>query len=148
EPTEERDVRAGADRDVEVRDRAGAREPRVDMDDLGTVHLRLHGPAERHRMALRHVRAHDDEAVGMFEAARVRRRGAATVPCPQTGDARAVSYPGLILDGDDPEPAPELLAHVIELVVERRAAEREDRGRHVCELAVRELLDERLVAGL
>src|SRR5438094_10266379 len=84
----------------------------------------------------------------MFEAARVRRRGAATVSCPQTGDARAVSYPGLVFDGDDAEPAPELLAHVIELVVERRATEREDRGRHVHELPVRELLDERLVAGL
>src|SRR5947207_14032683 len=99
-------------------------------------------------MALRDVRAHDDEAVGMFEVARVRRRGAATVSCPQTGDARAVSYPGLILDGDDPEPAPELLAHVIELVVERRATEREDRGRHVHELPARKLLDERFVAGL
>src|SRR5207253_9467946 len=114
----------------------------------GAVHLRLHGPAERHRMALRHVRAHDDEAVSMFEAARVRRRSAATVSCPQTGDARAVSYPGLVFDGDDPEPAPEFLAHMIELVVERRATEPEDRGRHVHELPVGELLDERLVAGL
>src|SRR5437764_14936495 len=84
----------------------------------------------------------------MFEAARVRRRGAATVSCHKTGDARAVSYPGLILDGDDPESAPELLAHMIELVVERRATEREDRGRHVHELPVGKLLDERLVPGL
>src|SRR5437879_11602340 len=98
-------------------------------------------------MALRHVRTHDHEAVGVLEVARIQGRRAATEPCPQTGDARAVSYPGLILDGDDPEPAPELLAHVVELVVERRAAEREYRGAHVHELPVGELLDERLVAG-
>src|SRR5256885_10093383 len=58
---------------------------------------------------------YDDEAVGVFEATRVRRRGAATVSCPQTGDARAVSYPGLILDGDDPESAPRSEEHTSEL---------------------------------
>src|SRR5439155_502636 len=100
------------------------------------VELRLHGPAERHRVALRHVRAHDDEAVGVLEIARIQGRRAAAEPCPQTGDARAVSYPGLILDGDDAEPAPELLADVVELVVERRATEREQRGAHVDDLAV------------
>src|SRR5256886_6524580 len=99
-------------------------------------------------MALRHVRAHDDEASGVLEVARIQRRSAATEPCPQTGDARAVSYPGLIFDGDDSEPAPELLAYVVELVVERRATEREHRGRHVHELPAGELLDERLVPGL
>src|SRR5207248_512049 len=79
---------------------------------------------------------------------RIESRGATTEPCPQTGDARAVSYPGLILDGDDPEPAPELLAYVVELVVQGRAAEREDGRCHVDELPVGKLLDERLVAGL
>src|SRR5439155_23088948 len=92
--------------------------------------------------------AHDDEAVGMLKIARIENRRAATEPWPQAGDARAVSYPGLILDRDHPEPAPELLTHVVELVVERRAAQREHRGAHVHELPVRELLDERLVAGL
>src|SRR5213079_2310475 len=33
----------------------------------GGVPLAHEGEVERHRMALRHVRAHDDEAVGMFE---------------------------------------------------------------------------------
>src|SRR2546427_1521223 len=62
---EERDVRAGADRDVQVRHRAGAGEAGVDVDQLRAVELRLHGPAERHRVALRHVRTHDHEAVGV-----------------------------------------------------------------------------------
>src|SRR2546427_10425312 len=99
-------------------------------------------------MTFRHVRAHDHEAVGVLEVARIQGRRAPTEPCPQTGDARAVSYPGLILDGDDPEPAPELLAHVVELAVQGRAAEPEDGRGHVHELPVGELLDERLVAGL
>jgi len=131
---------------VQIGDRAGAGEAGVDVDQLRAVSLAFNGPAERHRMALRHVRAHDDEAIGVLEIARIQGRRAATEPCPQTGDARAVSYPGLIFDGDDPEPTPELLAYVVELVVERRATEREHRGRHVHELPVRELLDERLVA--
>src|SRR6266498_1429083 len=46
------------------------------------------------------------------------------------------------------EPTPELLAHVVELAVQGRAAEPEDGRSHVHELAVGELLDERLVAGL
>src|SRR5437660_8496126 len=99
-------------------------------------------------MALRHVRAHYHEAVGVLEIARIQGRRAATEPCPQTGDARAVSYPGLIFDGDDPEATPELLAHVVELVVERRSIEREHRRRHIHELPIRELLDERLVPCL
>src|SRR2546425_11878506 len=79
----------------------------------------------------------------MLEVSRIQGRRAPTEPCPQTGDARAVSYPGLILDRDDAEPAPELLAHMVELVVERRTAEGKDGGRHVHDFAVRQLLDER-----
>src|SRR6266508_6406168 len=119
---------------MEIGDCTGAGEARIDVNELGAVELGFHGPAERHRMTLRHVRAHDDEAVGVLEIARIQGRRAATEPCPQTGDARAVSYPGLILDRDDPEPAPELLTHMIELIVERGATERENRGRHVNEL--------------
>jgi len=45
------------------------------------------------------------------------------------------------------ETAHELLLDVIELDLERGAAQSKDGGGHVHELAVRELLDERLVAG-
>src|SRR5205085_11173911 len=132
----------------QVGERARTGEAGIDVDQLRAVQLRLHGPAECHGMTLRHVGAHDDEAVGMLEVARIRRRRATTQPCPRTGDARAVSYPGLVFDGDDAEPAPELLTYVIELVVERRAAEGEERGRHVHRFAVGQLLDERIVARL
>ena len=50
---EERDVRAGADRHVEVRDRARARVVRVDVDDLRAALTRLHDPARADRDAPR-----------------------------------------------------------------------------------------------
>src|SRR5581483_10562340 len=102
----------------------------------------------RHRMALRHVRAFDDDAVGIHQAARIHRRGAAPHAYPQTGDTGAVSDAGLVLDGDHAEAAHELLLEVVPLVVHRGAAEREDGQRVVHHLAVGQPLDERLVAGL
>ena len=132
EAAQESDVRPGADRRVDIGHGAGAREPRIDVDDLGAVlDLGLHGPAEGHRMVLRHVGAHDDDAVGVRHAPRIHRRRAATESCPQTGDAGAVSYPGLVLDGDDAEAAHELLVEVVPLDVEGGAAEGED-GRVSC----------------
>src|SRR5881397_1804648 len=71
-----------------------------------------------HRMALRHVRAHHDDAVRVGHAPGIERRGAASEPCPQPGDAGGVSDPGLVLDGDDAEPAHQLLMDVVPLVVE------------------------------
>src|SRR5690606_9645539 len=96
EPAEEGDVTSCADRDVQVRNGTRTRETRVDVDDLRAVDLRLHRPAQCHRMALRHVGAHDDQTVRVLQVAPVRGRRASTKPCPQTGDAGAVSYPGLV----------------------------------------------------
>ena len=120
---QEGDVRPCSDRSVNVGDCAGAGETRIDVDDLGAVlDLGLHGPAEGDRMVLRHVGAHDDDAVGVGHAPRVEGCCAAAESCPQTGDARAVSYPCLILDRDNAETAHEFLAKVIELDLERGAA--------------------------
>ena len=143
------DVRACAHRSVNIGDGAGAGEARIDVDDLGAVlHLGLHRPAEGDGMVLRHVGAHDHDAVGVDHAAGVEGGRAAAEACPQTGDARAVSYPRLVLDRHDAEAAHELLVHVIELGFERGAAEGEDGGRHIDDLAVGQLLDEGLVARL
>src|SRR5262249_27424004 len=71
--------------------------------------------------------------------------GAPSEPCPQPGDAGAVSDPGLVLDRDDAKTAEELLLDVVPLVVEGRATKRENGRRHIDELAVGEPLDERLV---
>src|SRR5439155_11671105 len=69
-------------------------------------------------------------------------------PCPQPGDAGAVSYAGPVLDGDHSQATEKHLADVVDLVVGGRAAEREYARRHVHNLAVREALDERVVARL
>ena len=67
QPAEERDVAAGADRDVLVGHRARAREARVDVDDLRAALLRLHHPAEADRVRLGHRRALDQDAVGVLQ---------------------------------------------------------------------------------
>ena len=101
----------GAHRRVDIGDRAGAGETRIDMNDLGAVlDFGLHRPAEGDGMVLRHVGTHDDDAVGVVHAAGIKGCRAAAKSCPQTGDARAVSYPRLILDGDNAETAHEFLA--------------------------------------
>ena len=99
-------------------------------------------------MVLYHVGAHDNDAVGIVHAPRIESRRAAAEACPQTGDARAMSYPRLVLDRDDAEATHELLANLIELDLEGGAAEREDRRRHIDDLAVGKLLDEGIVARL
>ena len=72
------------------------------MDDLGAIQLGLHRPPEGNGITFGHVGALNHHAVGEHHIARVRGRSAATQACPQTGDARAVSDTGLILDGHDP----------------------------------------------
>ncbi len=120
---EEGDVRSGAHRRVNIGYRAGAGETRIDVDDLGAVlNFGFHRPAEGDGMVFRHIGAHDDDAVGVGHAPGIEGCCAAAESGPQTGDARAVSYPCLILDGDDAQTAHEFLAQVIELDLERGAA--------------------------
>src|SRR5581483_7748032 len=123
DPTEERDVRAGADRDVDVSERAGAREARVDVDQRRATRLGLHHPLEPDRMALGHVRALDDDAVAVLEVLLERRGATTTERCPQTGDGGRMSYARLVLDLDGAERGEELLDEVVLFVVERRPAE-------------------------
>jgi hypothetical protein len=63
DPAEEGDVAPGAQRHVEVGHRAGPREARIDVDELRAPFLGLHDPLEADRMALGHVRPHDEDAV-------------------------------------------------------------------------------------
>ena len=94
-------------------------ETRIDVNDLGAaLDLGLHGPAERDRMVLRHIGAHHDDAVGVVHRSRIEGGRAAAEACPQTGDARAVSYPRLVLDRDNAETAHEFLANMVELDLE------------------------------
>ena len=118
--------RAGADRHVQVGDRAGAGEPRVDVDDRRAARLGLHHPLEADRVALGHVRALDDDAVSVRQVLLEGGGAAATERGPQTGDRGGVSYTGLVLDLDRAHRGEELLDEVVLLVVEGRAAEAGD----------------------
>src|SRR5207249_10642909 len=130
-------------------DCAGAGETRIHVDDLGAVlDLGFHGPAKRYRMVLRHVGSHDDDAVGVGHTPGIESCCAAAETCPQTGDARAVSYPRLILDGNYSQTAHEFLAKMIEFDLKGRAAKGKDPRCHIDELAVGKLFDEGLVARL
>ena len=97
---EEGDVAARAQRHVHVGDRRGAGEPRVDVDDLRAARLGLHHPLEPDRVALGHVRALDDDAVGVLQVLQEGGGAATTERGPQTGDGGAVSNTGLVLDLD------------------------------------------------
>ena len=93
------------------------------MDDLGAVlYLGLHGPAEGNGMVLRHVGSHHDDTVGVRHTPGVEGCCAPAEACPQTGDARAVSYPCLVFNRHNAKPAQEFLAQVVELNLERRTA--------------------------
>src|SRR5262249_9191483 len=142
------DIRTGAHRRVDVRDGAGAGEAGVDMNNLGAVlDFGLHRPAEGDRVVFRHVGTHDHDTVGVIHAARIKGGRAAAKSGPQTGDARAVSYPRLILDRHDAEAAHELLMHVVELDFVDGAAEGENGRGHIDDFPVGKLFDKGLVAG-
>ena len=113
----------GAERHVQVGERARAGEARVDVDDLRAALLGLHHPLEADRVALGHVRALDHDAVGVLQVLLEGGGAAAPERGPQTGDRGGVSYAGLVLDLDRAQRREQLLDQVVLLVVERRAAE-------------------------
>ncbi len=133
---EEGDVAAGPDADVHVAQRRHAGVARVDVDQGRALGLRLHRPAEADGMGLGHVRAHEQDAVAVREVLLVVGGRAAAERRAQTGHRGAMSYPGLILDGDHAQSAAEqLLDQVVLLVVDRRPAEGSDRADRVEEAA-------------
>jgi hypothetical protein len=98
---EKRDIRAGADRRIDIAHGARAGETRIDVNQLGPIQLSFHGPAKCNRVVFRHIGAHEHTAIGVLHRAIGQGGGAATEAGPQTGDAGAVSYPRLILDRND-----------------------------------------------
>src|ERR1017187_10163769 len=84
--------------------------------------LAFHDPLEANRMSLGHVRAFNQDAVGVLQVLLKCRGTAAPEASPQTGDCGGVSYPGLILDLDGAQRCVQLLDQVVLLVVQGRAA--------------------------
>ena len=116
-PAEPGDIGAGADRHVEVGHRRGASEPGIDDDQLGVVMvLRLGDPLEAAGMCFSGVAAHDDDQVGVLDVCpRVRHR--ATAECwGQTGHRWTVSNSSLIIEGDHPQRAHDLVSQEGSLV--------------------------------
>ena len=67
-PAQEGDVGARTNRRVDVGDRRGAGETRVDDDELGAVlDLRLDHPFETARMSLGGIAAHNHNDVGVLD---------------------------------------------------------------------------------
>ncbi len=90
---------------------------------VGAARLGLHHPLETDRVALGHVRALDQDAVGVLQVLLEVGRAAAAEASPQTGDGGGVSYPGLVLDLDRAQRGEQLLDQVVLFVVQGRAAQ-------------------------
>jgi hypothetical protein len=102
---QERDVAAGADLQVEIGHRGGAREMRIDVDELGTTLFGFEHARKRDGMRFSHVGAHDDDCIRIHEILRERRRAAPAEGGAQTGHRAAMSYPRLVFDRDDSQAA-------------------------------------------
>ena len=96
---------------------------------LRAAALSLDHPLKPDRMALRHVRSLDQDAVGVRQVLLEGGRPSSSERRPQTGDGGGVSYTGLVLDLHRPERREQLLDEVVLLVVERRAAEAREAAR-------------------
>ncbi len=98
-PAQEGDVRAGAERRVEVRHRCRAGEAGVYHDECGViVGLGLGYPFEAAGVSLGGVAAHDDDDVGILDVHPVVGHRTASECGGQTGHRWSVSDPGLIVE--------------------------------------------------
>src|SRR6201987_3858602 len=68
-PTEKQDVRSGAQRSPNVCHGGRAAEARIDVNDLRTALSRFDHPLETDRVILRHVRAHNQNGIRIYEIA-------------------------------------------------------------------------------
>src|SRR5437588_634601 len=82
ETAEEDNVSSRAERHPDVRERARAREPRIDVDDRGALFLRFHHPAKTDRMRFSHRAAFDQKAIGVGE---ILLRGRSAAPAEGAG---------------------------------------------------------------
>src|SRR5918992_4467278 len=148
QPPQESDVGARPDRCVDVTHRRGAREARVDVDELGALLFGDHGVPETHGVGLGHVGAFDDDAVGVLQILQVGGGAAPTVRDAQTGHRRAVSYSRLVRNPYEPQRMEELGYEVVLLVVYGGPADGGQGHGAVQPLALRVLLFPGLLPGL
>src|SRR5215208_2547611 len=145
---QKRYVRAWSYGGVDVAQRRGTREARVDMDELRALALGDHRVSEADRVGLGHVGAFDQDAIRILQVLQARGGATPTVRDAQTGHRGAVSYSRLIGDTHEPQRVEELGYEVVLLVVYRGPADGRDRRRAVQLLAFLVLLFPALVARL
>ena len=128
EPAEEGDVAARADADVARRTAPTCGVKRGSTwISVAPFSFAFIGQRKPTGMGLGHVRAHEQDAVAVGQVLLVVGGRAAAERGAQTGHRGAMSYPGLVLDGDHAQAAAEqLLDQVVLLVVDRRPAEGAD----------------------
>ena len=109
-PAQEGDVRAGANRRIEVRHRCRAVEAGVHYDECGmVVCLGLGDPFEAAGVCLGGIAAHDDDDVGVLDVNPMVGHRAATERRGQTGHRRTVSDPRLVVEAQQPGAANDLV---------------------------------------
>jgi hypothetical protein len=103
---EEDDVRARAQRRIDVAHCRGAGEPRVDMYEGRFARLCQQCKPGGDRVILGHVGPHDEDAVRIGQVPLRERCRSPSVARAQTWDGGAVSDPRLVLDPNHAEAAP------------------------------------------
>ena len=110
---QERDIGPRADRHIEVGDRRGAREARIDHDQLGLVlDLRFNRPFEAARMRFGGIASHHQNDVCVLDVLPGVGHCAATECWGQTGHRRCVSNAGLVVEDQNSERAGQLPRNV------------------------------------
>ena len=108
QPRQERYVGAGSNLREVIGDRSGALEARVNRNELGVaIALGLHDEAEPDRVVLRRVASHGQDDIGVGNVGPAVGHGPAPECGGQTGHRRAMSYTGLLFQGNDAQPGAE-----------------------------------------
>src|SRR5262245_49995871 len=123
---DEGDVGTRAQFGEHVRDRAGAIEMRVHVQDIGAALLGARQPIHRDGMIFRRVPAHDQDDIGVQHVDPMVGHRPSTERGRQTDDRGAVSEPGLVFDIHQAEGPHQFHEEISLLIVQRRAAETGD----------------------
>src|SRR5215204_1652687 len=126
---QKRYVRARTYGGIDVAERRGAREARVDVDERSSLVFGDHGVPKAYGVGFGHVGAFDQDAVGILQVLQGGGGPAPTVRDAQTGHRGAVSYPCLVSDPQEPQRVEELGYEVILFVVYGGPADGGDRRR-------------------
>src|SRR5215218_1924775 len=145
---QKRYVRARTYGGIDVAERRGAREARVDVDERGSLVFGDHGVPKAYGVGFGHVGAFDQDAVRILQVLQVGSGPAPTVRDAQTGHRGAVSYSRLVRNSYEPQRVEQLGYEVVLLIVYRGAADGGHGHQAVQLLALRVFILPGLLPGL